>query len=64
MAESKEDPKGPRKKPGAPSESLKLETTFEDAVARILRAPVPPGGVPDREPTRKRRGSPGKDSQG
>ena len=50
--------------PGSPSESLKLNTTFEDAVARILRAPVPPGGVPDREPTRKRRGSPGKDSEG
>lgn len=49
--------------PGSPSESLKINTTFEDAVSRILRAPVPPGGVPDREPKRKRRGSPGKQSK-
>lgn len=64
MPESADKPAREHRKPGAPSESLKLNTTFEDAVARILRAPVPPGGVPDREPTRKRRGSPGKPSEG
>ena len=64
MPESADKPASERKQPGAPSESLKLNTTFEDAVSRILRAPVPPGGVPDREPTRKRRGSPGKQSEG
>lgn len=57
------EPTKDRKKPGAESETLKLNTTFEDAVSRILRAPVPPGGVPDREPTRKRRGSPGKPAE-
>lgn len=64
MPDSAEKPASERRKPGAASESLKINTTFEDAVARILRAPVPPGGVPDREPTRKRRGSPGKQSEG
>lgn len=37
---------------------------FEDVASRILRAPFPPGGVPNREPTRRRRGSPGKPEDG
>ena len=43
-----------RRKPGSPPDVLKINTSFEDAVARVLRAPRPEEGVP-REKKRNRR---------
>jgi hypothetical protein len=45
------------KGPGPEPETLKIEGRWEEAVARALRAPIPPGGVPGRE---KRKRGPNK----
>ena len=49
-----------RKRPGAEPETLKIEGPWEDAVARALRAPSPPGGIPEKPSQGRTRKAPKK----
>jgi hypothetical protein len=53
------EPETPRR-PGKEPERVKIPGSWEDAATRMIRTPVPPGGLPKRE-TRPRRG---KETQG
>lgn len=45
-----------RRPRGPEPDTLKIVGPWEEAVARALRAPIPPGGVPERvKPKRPRR---------
>lgn len=46
-----------RKRPGAEPDRLKIDLPWEEAVRRAMHAPIPPGGVPERE---KRKRAPNK----
>jgi hypothetical protein len=46
-----------RKRPGAEPDRLKIDLPWEEAVRRAMHAPIPPGGVPERE---KRKRGPNK----
>jgi len=46
------------KKPGPPEPRLKIEGDWEEAAAKIIRTPVPEGGVPEK-PKRERKGKAG-----
>lgn len=45
---------GNRRRPGPPEPRFVIEGDWEDAAAKLIRTPVPPGGVPKPE-KRKRR---------
>ena len=49
------EPETPRK-PGKEPERVKIHGSWEEAATRMIRTPLPPGGVPKRE-TRERRSS-------
>lgn len=44
-----------RPRPGSPEPTVKLDLTFEEAAARLMRAKKPSEGLPDFR-TRQRRG--------
>lgn len=46
---------GPPKRLGPPEPRLKVNADWEEAAAKIIRTPVPKGGVPEK-PKRERRG--------
>jgi len=51
---------GSGRKPGKEPERVKIPGSWEDAATRMIRTPVPQGGIPER-PTRPRRGKDGRE---
>lgn len=49
------DAAGPNRRPGSPEPTVKLDTTFEEAVSRAMKVQKPQEGFPDFR-KRQRRG--------
>jgi len=62
MKEPNDGANGERRPPGAQPDTLKIDATFEEAVARAMRAAIPPGGIPERPKRTHTRREPAKQS--
>jgi hypothetical protein len=57
MENARDGKRAGRRPPGAEPDTLKIEGDWTEAVRRAMHAPIPPGGVPERE---KRKRGPNK----